>query len=83
MRNHTNQQWYAILLFSICITYFSQSQTVLDSENFEPGWGIWNDGGSDCDRTNSETPNGTYSINIQDNSGTSSAMTTNDIDITS
>ncbi|PIA82202.1 hypothetical protein BFR04_10570 [Gaetbulibacter sp. 4G1] len=83
MRNYTNQQWYAILLFSICISYFSQSQTVIDSENFETGWGIWNDGGSDCDRTNSGTPNGTYSINIQDNSGTSSSMTTNDIDITS
>jgi putative surface-exposed virulence protein len=83
MKNITQQYRLTILLFSILISFSIQSQTVIDSENFEAGWGIWNDGGSDCTRTNSSTPNNTYSIDLQDNSGGASAMTTNDIDLTS
>lgn len=43
---------------------------------FESGWDGWADGGSDCERyKGSRSYQGSYSISIRDNSGTSSAMT--------
>ena len=53
---------------------------IVDSESFESGFGIWNDGGTDCFRRNSNANTGTYSLNLQDNTGTSLA-TTNTIDL--
>ena len=70
---------FVILLTYSCNTF---SQTTIDSEDFESGWGIWNDGGIECVLTNSGTPNGTWSVDLEDNSGTDSSMTTDDIDIT-
>ena len=56
---------------------------VVDSESFESGWGIWNDGGSDCTRRNepARSWDGNYSIRIRDNSGTASSMTTDALDL--
>lgn len=49
------------------------------SEGFESGWGVWRDGGSDCRRySGSRSYGGSYSINIQDNSGTASSTYTNE-----
>jgi hypothetical protein len=43
---------------------------------FESGWDGWSDGGSDCARyAGSNSYEGTYSIQLRDNSGTASAMT--------
>ncbi|WP_406684401.1 choice-of-anchor D domain-containing protein [Seonamhaeicola sp. MEBiC1930] len=83
MKNLIPKYGIIIYVFSISFYYNTYSQTVLDSEDFESDWGIWNSGGGDCTRTNSSTPNGTYMIDIQDNSGTASSMTTDDIDISS
>lgn len=48
----------------------------LVSGYFESGWDNWADGGSDCARVSSANSyEGSYSIKIQDNSGTASAMT--------
>jgi hypothetical protein len=46
---------------------------VIDSENFERGWGLWNDGGSDSRRNRSSkyATSGKYSIRIRDNTSTS------------
>ncbi len=46
--------------------------------NFESGFGIWNDGGSDCRRSANDAAysNGTYSVRLRDN--TSSSTTTTD-----
>lgn len=56
--------------------------TVLASDDFESGWGNWNDGGSDCYRySGSRSYGGSYSIRIRDNSGTASAMTSDAIDV--
>jgi hypothetical protein len=42
---------------------------------FETGWDGWIDGGSDCFRyAGPESPEGTYSIRLRDNSGDQSAM---------
>jgi len=56
----------------------------VDSESFESGWGIWNDGGSDSYRINSSTysGNGTYSIRLRDNTN-SSVMTTDNLNLSS
>ncbi len=55
----------------------------IDSEDFESGWGIWNDGGSDCYRNNysSYASSGNYTIRIRDNSGVGSAMTTDNLNL--
>ena len=81
MKNFSSLHWYAILLFSICISFSIQSQTVLDSENFESGWGIWNDGGSNCHLNSSSILSGTYSANLEDNNGSASSMYTNNINL--
>jgi hypothetical protein len=49
---------------------------VLLASYFETGWDSWLDGGSDVTRVNSTNSyEGSYSIRIQDNSGTQSGMT--------
>ena len=59
--------------------------TVLHEGYFESGWDGWTDGGSDCARRAdaARSYEGTYSIRIRDNSGTASAMTLSNVDITS
>ena len=50
---------------------------------FETGWDGWTDGGADCARVNSAANSfeGTYSIQLRDNSGTASAMTSATVDV--
>lgn len=49
----------------------------INFNNFDSGWGLWVDGGTDCARVNSSaySNSGTYSIRIRDNTS-SSVMTT-------
>jgi len=57
----------------------------IDSEGFESGWGIWNDGGSDCRRRSNDSPyatTGTYCVRIRDNTSTSTT-TTDNLDLSS
>lgn len=55
------------------------SYVTINSNNFEPGFGIWTDGGTDCVRTNNATyaNSPTYSILLRDNTNTSVMSTTN------
>jgi vibriolysin len=56
----------------------------IDNNNFEGGWGIWNDGGSDCRRSANDSAyahQGTYCVRLRDNSGSVSSMTTDSIDL--
>jgi len=81
-----NNPYCKRLLLFIPILFFNLvvfSQTTIDFEDFESGWGIWNDGGGDCSRETTGTPNGTDEIRIKDNSGASSSMTTDNMDFTS
>ncbi len=51
---------------------------------FESGWDGWEDGGSDCYRySGSRSYEGQRSIRIRDNSGTASAMTSSEYDLSS
>ncbi|WP_250433720.1 reprolysin-like metallopeptidase [Hanstruepera flava] len=60
------------------------TDVVLNEGYFETGWDGWADGGSDCARySGSYSYEGSYSIRIRDNSGTASAMTLSNIDVTS
>lgn len=56
---------------------------IVDSNNFESGWGIWNDGGSDARRSVNDAAysNGDFSIRLRDNTSTST-MTTDNLDLT-
>ena len=53
----------------------------IDTENFENGWGIWNDGGSDSYLSNLYPNSGNYSIRLRDNSGIYSSMYTDNMDL--
>ena len=74
---------YALILGVLLLTNLSFSQTYTNSEDFASGWGIWNDGGNDCNRRTTGTPNGTAAIELRDNSGDQSAMDTDNIDLSS
>ncbi len=53
---------------------------VIDSNNFDSGWGIWNDGGSDCRRSANDSNyanSGSYCIRLRDNTSTSTMTTDN------
>jgi hypothetical protein len=55
----------------------------IDDEDFDNGWGIWNDGGSDCSRSSrysSYAYSGSYCIRLRDNSS-SSVMTTDNLNL--
>ncbi|HFA51197.1 MAG TPA: T9SS type A sorting domain-containing protein [Bacteroidetes bacterium] len=56
--------------------------STINDEDFEGGWGIWNDGGSDCRRyfNASYANSGNYSIRLRDNTS-SSVMTTDNMDL--
>jgi len=57
--------------------------TELFGSYFESGLDGWQDGGSDCFRYNgSRSYEGNYSIRLRDNSGSRSAMTRNNVDLT-
>ncbi len=57
---------------------------ILHEGYFESGWDGWQDGGSDCARySGSNSPEGSFSIRIRDNSGTASAMTSPVFDLSS
>ncbi len=57
--------------------------SVINSEDFESGLGIWIDGGVDARRNsdNAAYANGTYCVRLQDDTDTS-VMTTSDLDLT-
>ena len=61
------------------------SYSVLNSEGFESGWGIWNDGGVDSRRSANDAnyaSTGIYCVRLRDDNSTST-MTTDDLNLTS
>ncbi len=53
------------------------------NHGFESGYGPWNDGGGDCTRRTQYANTGIYSVRLRDNSGSSSAMTSDLLDLSS
>ena len=61
------------------------TEVVVNTNDFEAGWGIWIDGGSDCRRSINDAPyanSGDYCIQLRDNTG-SSTMTTQSLNLSS
>ncbi|MEL7422377.1 MAG: M43 family zinc metalloprotease [Bacteroidota bacterium] len=59
------------------------STVQVDSENFDSGWGIWNDGGSDCRRSSRDAQyanSGNFCVRLRDNTSTS-VMTTDQLNL--
>ncbi|MEM9916577.1 MAG: T9SS type A sorting domain-containing protein [Bacteroidota bacterium] len=59
--------------------------TTLDFNDFEGGFGLWNDGGSDCRRSFNDRAyanSGSYCVRLRDNTNTS-VMTTDNLNLTS
>jgi hypothetical protein len=54
--------------------------TQLMFDNFETGFGNWIDGGANCARTSSNAHQGTYSIDLQDDTAATAAMSTAALD---
>ncbi len=57
----------------------------INSNGFESGWGIWNDGGSDCRRSANDAAyasTGSFCVRLRDNTSTST-MTTDNLNLTS
>jgi hypothetical protein len=69
---------------SSCAPCSTGGSTILNEGYFETGWDGWSDGGSDCARYfGSRSFEGNYSIQIRDNSGTASSMTSPSLDLRS
>ena len=69
--------------FAVTVTVPSGDWTELIFDNFENGYGNWNDGGSDCIRTSSNSAfanSGTYCVEIRDNTS-SSVLTTDNLNM--
>jgi hypothetical protein len=66
------------------LTVLEASSTVtISSVDFEAGWDIWNDGGSDASRSSSYAAyanSGSYCVRLRDNTSTS-VMTTDNLDL--
>ncbi|MFD2824543.1 choice-of-anchor D domain-containing protein, partial [Lacinutrix iliipiscaria] len=73
---------FSTLVFGLLISMSGFAQVTIDSEDFESGMGIWNDGGSDCWLDNTNPMNGGTALRLRDNSA-SSIATTDDLDFTS
>ncbi len=69
---------------SVTTSGSSGGDIILHEGYFESGWDNWQDGGSDCSRySGSRSSEGSFSIRLRDNSGTSSSMTSETFDVTS
>lgn len=75
---HLKKRWLYLLLV-ICNSIYSQ--TTIASDNFDSGWGNWNSGGVDAFLTTSNPLNATQVVNLQDDTGIPSSITSNNIDL--
>jgi len=78
-----NPKVYVFLFFVslLCLSNVANAQVTIINDNFETGFGNWNDGGSNCIRSNNNFLSGNYNIRIRNGSG-SSNTTTDGIDLT-
>ncbi|MFK8103964.1 MAG: S8 family serine peptidase, partial [Saprospiraceae bacterium] len=74
--------WSATTTFNSASCPTGCSDVTINSNNFESGLGIWNDGGSDCRRSAQDASyaNETYCVRLRDNTSTST-LTTDNLDL--
>mgnify|MGYP000132222500 CR=1 FL=1 len=62
-----------------CVPNSCNSCDVFDDENFDGGWGIWNDGGSDVRRNSRDAAyanSGNFCVRLRDDTGSASSIST-------
>lgn len=70
--------------YSSSIYFTTTNNVTLSASYFETGMDDWIEGGNDCSRTASSfSYEGSYSVRLRDNSGTSSAMTSQNFNLSS
>lgn len=77
MRTNLSQISILTLAYGLLFTIGSYSQTTIDFENFNSGFGIWIDGGSNCDLRTDNRPNNTQSVRLRDDNNGASMQTGN------
>jgi hypothetical protein len=78
-----NTKAFVLLLFGALLFSNSSHAQLPLFDDFESGWGNWNDGGNDCVRNNNTLLGGNWNIRLRDNSGVASSMTSDPINFTS
>ncbi|WP_178989974.1 fibronectin type III domain-containing protein [Winogradskyella schleiferi] len=79
-----DKQPFVLLLFIALLFTSSLVHAQLPQfDDFESGWGNWNDGGNDCNLDNNGYINGNDTVRLRDDSGTNSSTFSNTIDLTS
>ena len=80
----TNKALFVLLLsFGFLLTSNLAHAQLPQFEDFEGGYGTWNDGGSDAAWVGSTLLNGSRNVQLRDNSGISSSIYSNNINLTS
>ncbi|WP_299548371.1 LamG-like jellyroll fold domain-containing protein [Seonamhaeicola sp.] len=72
MKKLINLSYLAALWLCLVVSFSVQSQTVIDSEDFESNsWSgiLWNDGGDDCQITSTSWFSGSYSVRLEEDEG--------------
>ena len=78
-----NKKPLLLLLFGVFLLASNLAHAQLPQfDNFESGFGNWNDGGGDCRRDNNGRINGNDTVELRDNSGNASSMTSDPLDLT-
>lgn len=72
----------SLSLSILFISFYANAQTVLFTDNFESGWGNWNDGGSRCDLVVTSPLDLGTSVQLTDNSGVASTTFSNAMNLT-
>ena len=80
MRIFNQLTWAAFLCLSVILCSTSSHAQYANTEGFETGWGIWNDGGTDAHRYQGDKNlTGNFSIRLRDNSNRSSSVYTDQL----
>ena len=80
MRIFNQLTWAALLCLSVILCSTSSHAQYANTEGFETGWGIWNDGGTDAHRYQGDKNlTGNFSIRLRDNSNRSSSVYTDQL----
>lgn len=82
MKNSTSFVKVIFIVFLFTIIHPSFSQTVLYTDNFESGWGVWVDGGDNCQLVNPSPLDLGTSVELKNGTGSSNTYT-NNINLTS
>ncbi|WP_400081251.1 fibronectin type III domain-containing protein [Winogradskyella sp. R77965] len=79
-----NKKLLVLLAFGVFLLASDSAHAQLPLfDDFESGWGNWNDGGGDADRVSGTLLNGNRMARVRDNSGANSSIFSDQINLTS